>query len=260
MTEALAFDDGIEYPTGDGRPVAESPLHYRRLADAAHALFTRYDSRPGVYVGVNMMVYDQPGNPRRFLSPDVFVAFGVADRERDIYKLWEERAPSFVLEMTSKSTRKEDERKMTRYARWGVAEYFLYDPRREYVDPPLRAFELSRGVFREKRLVALSNGERGIASRTLGLDLWLDGSVLRFYDRATDQNLTTASEERRRAQTARLEANASKFEADAARAEAATAKSEAAAARSAAEAATAKAAEEAAKRKRLEAELARFKH
>ena len=84
MTEALAIDDAIEYPTRDGRPVAETPLHYKRLADAAHALFTRYESRPGVYVGVNMMVYDERGNPRRFLSPDIFVAFGVAGRERGI--------------------------------------------------------------------------------------------------------------------------------------------------------------------------------
>lgn len=32
MGEAIAFDDGIEYPTSDGAPVAETPLHYRRLA------------------------------------------------------------------------------------------------------------------------------------------------------------------------------------------------------------------------------------
>lgn len=238
MTEALAIDDAIEYPTRDGRPVAETPLHYKRLADAAHALFTRYESRPGVYVGVNMMVYDERGNPRRFLSPDIFVAFGVEDRERDIYKIWEERAPSFVLEMTSKSTRNEDERKMVRYARWGVTEYFLYDPRREYVDPPLRAFELVRGTYRAMRPVTLSNGEHGIPSRTLGLELWLDGSVLRFYDRATGRNLLTPREEQLQAQAAR---------------------SEAIAARSEAEAANARAAKETAKRKQLEAELARLK-
>jgi len=231
MTEALAIDDAIEYPTRDGRPVAETPLHYKRLGDAAHALFTHYETRPGAYVGVNMMVYDERGNPRRFLSPDIFVAFGVADRERDIYKLWEDRAPSFVLEMTSKSTRKEDERKMVRYARWGVTEYFLYDPRREYVDPPLRAFELARGAYRSKRTVTLSNGERGIPSRTLDLELWLDGSALRFYDRATGQNLLTPREERLRAEIARSEA----------------------------EVANARAAEETAKRKRLEAELARLR-
>ena len=245
MTEALAFDDGIEYPTRDGRPVAETPLHHRRLVDAAHALFTRYESQPGVYVGANMMVYDQRGNPRRFLSPDIFVAFGVADRERDTYKIWEERPPAFVLEITSKSTREEDERKMGRYASWGVAEYFLYDPRREYVAPRLRAFELLRGVYLEKRPVALSNGQRGIPSSTLGLELWLDGSVLRFYDRTIQRNLLTPKEERLQAQNARSEAEAARSEAEAARSEA--------------EAANARAAEETAKRKQLEAELAQLR-
>lgn len=245
MTEALAFDDGIEYPTSDGRPVAETPLHHRRLVDAGHVLFARYESRPGVYVGANMMVFDQRGNPRRFLSPDVFVAFGVADREREVYKIWEERPPAFVLEITSKSTRKEDERKMERYASWGVAEYFLYDPRREYVAPPLRGFELIRGVYLEKRPVALSNGERGIPSSTLGLELWLDGSVLRFYDRTIQRNLLTPKEERLQAQNARSEAEAARSEAEAARLEA--------------EAANTRAAEETAKRKHLEAELARLR-
>ncbi|MCY3838781.1 MAG: Uma2 family endonuclease [Gammaproteobacteria bacterium] len=266
MTEALAFDDGIEYPTRDGRPVAETPLHYKRLADAAHALFTHYETRPGAYVGVNMMVYDERGNPRRFLSPDIFVAFGVEDRERDIYKIWEERAPSFVLEMTSKSTRKEDERKMVRYARWGVTEYFLYDPRREYVKPPLRAFELVRGAYRAMRPVTLSNRERGIPSSTLGLELWLEGSVLRFYDPATGRNLLTPRQAQLRAEVARLEtiaarseAIAARSDADAARSDADAARSDADVARSEAEAANARAAEEAAKRKQLEAELARLK-
>ena len=82
MSEAPAFDADIEYPTSDGRPVAETPLHYRRLADAAHALTTLFDSQASVYVGVNMLVYDEPGNPKRHLSPDIFIAFGVEDRYR----------------------------------------------------------------------------------------------------------------------------------------------------------------------------------
>lgn len=120
MTEAHVLDTGVEYPTSDGRPVAETPLHYRRLTDAAHALSVHFESLPGAYVGVNMLVYDDTGDPRRHLSPDIFVAFDVEDRERDIYKLWEDESPAFVLEVTSRSTRKEDERKKadTRVGAW----------------------------------------------------------------------------------------------------------------------------------------------
>ncbi|MYA16215.1 MAG: Uma2 family endonuclease [Gammaproteobacteria bacterium] len=192
--EALVLDAGVEYPTSDGRPVAETPLHYQRLADAAHALNTRFESQPGVYVGVNMLVYDQQGNPRRHLSPDLFVAFDVEDRERDIYKLWEDRSPSFVLELTSKSTRGEDERKKARYSRWGVAEYFLYDPRAEYVKPLLQGFELVGGGYRAMATDVLPNGKRGFTSKTVGLGLWLDRSVLRFYDAQTGRNFETLGE------------------------------------------------------------------
>ena len=194
MSEALTFDADVDYPTGDGRPVAETPLHYRRLADAAHALNMRFESRPGAYVGVNMLVYDERGNPRRHLSPDVFVAFGVADREREIYKLWEDESPAFVLEVTSKTTRREDRRKKSRYARWGVAEYFLYDPRGEYIKPALKGFELSGSGYRAMATAVLPNGKPGFPSKTLGLGLWLDGSELRFYDAETGRNLSTPKE------------------------------------------------------------------
>ena len=212
MGEAIAFDDGIEYPTSDGRPVAETPLHYRRLADAAHALMARFDPEPGVYVGVNMLVYDEPGNPRRHLSPDVFIAFGVEDRDRDIFKLWEEESPSFVLEMTSKTTRQEDEGKKLRYARWGVSEYFLYDPRAEYVKPPLKGFSLVGTVYRPMSTRTLPNGETGLWSQTLGLYLWLKGSELRFHNPETGRDLRTPGEE-----VVRADAEAARADAEAAR-------------------------------------------
>ena len=199
--EALALDAVVEYPTSDGRPVAETPLHYWRLSDAANALAERFESRPHVYVAANMLVYDRQGDPTSSLSPDLFVAFDVEDRERDVYKLWEDAAPSFVLELTSKSTHREDDAKKARYSRWGVAEYFLYDPRAEYVKPPLQGFELAGGGYRAMATAVLPNGKPGFASGTLGLGLWLDGSVLRFYDPETGRNLLTPME----AETARRE-------------------------------------------------------
>lgn len=198
MSEVLRADSRVvEFPTSDGRPVAETPLHYKRLSDLAYGITTFFRSRADAYVGVNMLAYDDPNEPRRHLSPDIFVAFGGVseeEREREIYKLWEEPSPAFVLEVTSKSTRREDERKKARYAKWGVAEYFMYDPRGEYLTPPLQGFELSRGGYRPMRQRALSNGERGLSSGRLGLELWLDGPTLRLYDPVAGRNLLTPEE------------------------------------------------------------------
>ena len=194
--EALAPDAGVEYPSSDGRPVAETPLHFERLSDARHALTQRFKSRLDVYVGPNMLVYDRQGDPTRSLSPDLFVAFGVEERERDVYKLWEDPAPAFVLELTSKSTHREDERKKARYSRWGGGGVLPLRPPgrvRQAAAPGLRAYR-GRSATAPWPPTVLPNGKPGFASRTLGLGLWLDGSVLRFYDPETGQNLLTPME------------------------------------------------------------------
>ena len=198
MSEGLvAPSDAVEYPTRDGRPVAETDLHYLRLTGAAYGLRKYLADRDDVYVGSNLMVFDEPGNPRRHLSPDVFVAFGVRSGSRDLFKIWEEKPPSFVLEITSKTTRREDERtKRQRYAQWGVPEYFLYDPRAEWVKPPLQGFSLQGRRYRRIPACVVPNGKRGLECRTLGLYLWLRDGELRLYDPVSDRDLPTPEEER----------------------------------------------------------------
>ena len=197
MAEALVAQvDPVEYPTSDGRPVAETDLHYLRLAGAAYGIRRLLASRDDVYVGSNLLVYDEPGNPRRHLSPDIFVAFGVEAGSRDLYKIWEEQPPAFVLEITSKSTRREDERtKRRRYAQWGVGEYFLYDPRGEWLSPALQGLALAGRRYRRMDEALLPNGERGLRSDALGICLWLRGAELRLFDPASGRDLRTPEEE-----------------------------------------------------------------
>ncbi|MCY4059961.1 MAG: Uma2 family endonuclease, partial [Gammaproteobacteria bacterium] len=175
---------------------AETDLHYLRLAGAAYGIRRLLASRDDVYVGSNLLVYDEPGNPRRHLSPDIFVAFGVEAGSRDLYKIWEEQPPAFVLEITSKSTRREDERtKRRRYAQWGVGEYFLYDPRGEWLSPALQGLALAGRRYRRMDEVLLPNGERGLRSDALGICLWLRGAELRLFDPASGRDLRTPEEE-----------------------------------------------------------------
>ena len=57
MSEVQRVDSGvIEFPTSDGRPVAETPLHYERLSDLAYCVKTFFSHRADAYVGVNMLV------------------------------------------------------------------------------------------------------------------------------------------------------------------------------------------------------------
>ena len=204
---------GIDYPCSDGRPVAESDVHIDCLFYLRSALRSHYErsGRNDAYVAANLFVYYERGNPRAVVAPDVFVVLGAPAHRRDSYLLWNEpKAPDFVLEATSKSTRGEDQRHKRRvYAALGVQEYFLFDPRGEYLDPPLQGYRLHGSEYRALPAVARwPDGAQSVHSEVLGLDLrdLRESQSLRLHDPATGQNLFTYHEEAlaRRAAEARV--------------------------------------------------------
>jgi Uma2 family endonuclease len=185
----------IEYPDSDGKPVGETPVHVKNTLWRAFELDEWFKNDPMVYVAENMFVYFEEGDPRRHVSPDVFVVHGVpkgAVRDRRKYLLWEEgKAPNFVIEFTSKSTRKEDmNKKMDIYRDiLKVKEYFLFDPYQEFLDPRLQGFRLSRGQY-----VPIKEVDGRFPSEQTGLHLEGDDWQLRLYDPATDKWLPTPYE------------------------------------------------------------------
>ncbi len=98
----------IEYPDEDGKPMAEGDVQCSYLTYARSALRLYFQTRSDVYVAGNLFIYYEQGNPESVVAPDVFVIFGVDNQDRRSYKTWEEqdRTPDFVLEITSKTTRK----------------------------------------------------------------------------------------------------------------------------------------------------------
>src|SRR3954453_23240268 len=126
------------YPTSDGKPMAETDTH-RRLRNALiEILMAFYQAQPRVYVSGNLLLFYEPGNRRRHVSPDVFVVRGVPHYQRPNYLVWEERrAPQVVIELTSSTTRKEDLRtKFQIYQdKLKVREYFLFHPLGDYLKP-----------------------------------------------------------------------------------------------------------------------------
>ena len=166
---------------------------------------------PNVYVWGNLLLYYEEGNPRKHVSPDVLVAFVPKEPKRDNYLVWKEgRAADFVVEITSKSTRREDQKKKYEIYRdvLRVSEYFLFDPRADYLDPPLQGYRLVDGDY-----VRIDPVAGRLPSQVLGLHLERDGAKLRLVDPATAARLPTrseraqvadrrAEEERRRAEAA----------------------------------------------------------
>ena len=188
----------IEYPGSDGQPMAETPVHRDVMIDAIQILTRHFAERSDVYVSGNMLMYYEEGNPRKSVAPDVFVVVGASrDEDRDTYLMWREpKAPDFVLEVTSKSTRRNDEvTKRALYESLGVAEYFMFDPRAEYLNPPLQGFGLHRHRYVPLEVARLPDGAPALPSEALGLFLHVQGQALRLHDPATGQDLLTLEEE-----------------------------------------------------------------
>jgi Uma2 family endonuclease len=189
---AIPLQQDIEYPYSDGQPMAESEIHLNEMLDLIAALRRRYQDQPSVYVAGNMFLYYRKGDPRSVVAPDVFLVRGVPKRERKVYKLWEEgRAPSFIIEVTSDSTRDDDiSRKKTCYESLGVEEYILHDPEGDYLKPRLQGYRLARGRY--EPVPRRTDGS--LESRVTGLTLQIEGKNLRLVDTATGERLAWVDE------------------------------------------------------------------
>jgi Uma2 family endonuclease len=203
----------VDYPTSDGKPMAETDVHRKLMMDLIESLEARYAADPDVYVSGNLLLFYEEGNKRRHVSPDVFVVQGVVKKERDYYLLWNEgKGPDIVIELTSKSTRSEDvKKKMALYRDvLQVPEYFLFDPFQDYLTPSMQGYRLVDGNYEFIGSVA---GK--LPSEILGLHLERVGSQLRLYDPTTGLRLPTTEESRDAERGARLEAEAARLEAEA---------------------------------------------
>ncbi|MEQ1565140.1 MAG: Uma2 family endonuclease [Myxococcota bacterium] len=143
----------VAYPESDGRPVGESGRHAYAYRDLIPTLEHRLRDRDDVYVGGNQFLYWVEGDPTQVVCPDVFVVVGRPRRPlRDTWRVWDEGGvvPTFVLELTSASTRIMDQgAKRGLYAALGVREYAMFDPRGEYLVPRLRLWRLADGDWVE---------------------------------------------------------------------------------------------------------------
>jgi Uma2 family endonuclease len=136
----------VHYPDSDGKPMGETGIHVNATMELFGTIkWAVFAHRPDVYVAANMFFYYEEGNPRAVKAPDIMVIKGVAHpEERRSFKLWVEgRVPSVVFEFSSRKTRRDDTTvKVELYARLGIAEYFLFDPLGEYLQPSLLGYRL----------------------------------------------------------------------------------------------------------------------
>ena len=74
MSVAL-FTDQLNYPTTDGKPMAETDIHRELMFALIHRLQYWFADVPKMYVSGNLLLFYVKGNKRKHVSPDVFVVW-----------------------------------------------------------------------------------------------------------------------------------------------------------------------------------------
>lgn len=176
----------LTYPSSDGEPVAETYTHLYVLLITLEVLRQYVAGRRATVLG-NQFLYYAQGFPKLRVAPDVMVIFEVEPGGRDNYKIWEEgQVPAVIFEMTSASTRRQDEvEKKTLYEGLGVQEYWLFDPKGEWIAEQLKGYRL-----RDEGYEAILDS----CSEPLGLRLQIDGGLIAFYRQDTGEKLLIPDE------------------------------------------------------------------
>jgi Uma2 family endonuclease len=123
----------VIYPENDGRPKSENTLQFKWIVTIEGGLDAIFANDSNVFVAGDLLWYPVEGNPTIRSAPDAMVVFGRPKGNRGSYKQWEERdiPPQAVFEVLSPGNRAgEMERKFQFYERYGVEEYYIYDPDR----------------------------------------------------------------------------------------------------------------------------------
>jgi Uma2 family endonuclease len=200
----------IIYPDSDGKPMADNSVQLNWMVKLYTGLREQYANDPNTLVCCNLLWYPVEGNNRLRVAPDAMVILGRPSGDRGSYCQWLEGGvpPTVTFEVLSPGNwAGELQRKFRFFQRYGVQEYYLYDPSRAILQGWQR---------RGRRLMPIPETD-GWASPLLGIRFDLASGDLRIFSKTgkeflfTDQAIELqehlaerAEEAERREQTERL--------------------------------------------------------
>lgn len=183
---AITRPTDVFYPTSDGKPVAETYDHLYAILMILEVL-RQYLQGQRATVLANQFLYYAEGWPKLRVAPDVMVIFDVEPGGRDNYKVWQEgQVPKVIFEITSASTRNEDtEHKKVLYEQIEVEEYWLFDPKGDWIKGQLLGYRLQDG-----RYIRIEDQ----CSQALKLRLTVEAKLVGFYRLDTGEKLLLPEE------------------------------------------------------------------
>jgi Uma2 family endonuclease len=120
----------IIYPDSDGQPMADNTLQFQWIVTLKENLELMYADTADVFVAGDLLWYPVEGDNKTRVAPDAMVAFGRPKGYRGSYMQWKEDniAPQVVFEVLTPGNRRAALAKLLFYDRFGVKEYYEYDP------------------------------------------------------------------------------------------------------------------------------------
>ena len=213
----LSFQQVI-YPESDGQPMADNTKQFRWIVTIQGSLDALFKDDPNVFVAGDLLWYPVEENNTISKAPDVMVVFGRPKGDRGSYQQWQENniAPQVVVEILSPGNRlTEMLNKLRFYERYGVEEFYIYDPDRGDLGGWLRSGEELREINPIAGWVSPRLGVRFELSSE-GLELYRpDGQKFATYvelDRQRELAIARAEQEAQRAE--RLAAKLRELEID----------------------------------------------
>ena len=121
----------VDYPDSDGQPMSDNTEQFKWIVTIKENLELVYASDPNVFVAGDLLWYPVEGNNKIRQAPDTMVAIGRPKGYRGSYMQWKENniAPQVVFEILSPGNRRSEIiKKLLFYERYGVEEYYEYNP------------------------------------------------------------------------------------------------------------------------------------
>ncbi|HEY9906065.1 MAG TPA: Uma2 family endonuclease [Thermosynechococcaceae cyanobacterium] len=209
----------IVYPESDGQPMADNTQQFECIVYIKKGLDWLFNDDPLVFVAGDLLWYPVEGDNKRCQAPDAMVVFDRPKGDRGSYQQWKEDnvPPQVVFEVISPSnTIPEMTRKFQFYERYGVEEYYLYDPDR-----------LNLGGFLRQgdRLEEIAAIEGWVSPRLqVRLELGTEGQLVLYRPdgqpfESYEQLAARAEQERQRAEAAEQRSQQAQSEIDRLRAQ-----------------------------------------
>lgn len=169
----------INYPESDGQPTADNTKQFEYIVSIHAGFSALYKDNPRVFIAGDLLWYPVEGNISIRTAPDVMVVIGRPKGHRGSYIQHEENdvAPQVVFEILSPDNRrKEMVKKLAFYERYGIEEYYEYDPDRG---------DLTGWLRRNDQLTLIEEMEGWISPHTRVKFHLQDGLLELFYPDGT---------------------------------------------------------------------------